>query len=264
MYIHNSIFSWKKRKHIPPTYTYITMILGDLKKVGITENDTVIIAEDKGRSWRKELDKTYKQTRKKKREKHEDIPWKKHFNSFNRLMELFEECTSFHVVGIWGLEADDIISYTVRYFKDRECLILSIDKDFEQLFYFPNVRIFSPRSKHYKKPLTNPLSSLSKKIEKEASDDLIAPILTKEDYDIRKKIVSLIELPEEIEKKIEEKIQILPEKELVLKNIPYHKLRNRWEKLYDGSKKIDYEKDIKRGGKKNVRRKKKKSSKRSE
>ena len=252
-YTHASIFAWKNRKNIPPTYTYLSMILGDLKKVGLDEEDVVIIAEDKGKSWRKEIDTAYKSTRKAKREKHVDIPWKKHWDSFNNFMELLDSNTPFHCVGIWTLEADDIISYCVRNFKE-ECIILSVDKDFEQLFTFPNVKIFSPKSKHYKKPLKNPYKSLLGKVKKEASDDLISPILSKEDYDRRLKIVSLLELPEEVDEKIKEKVSVLPRKELIFENIPYKTLRERMRKLYDKSNALDYEKDINR--KKKTRRKK--------
>ena len=65
----------------------MTMILGDLRKVGVDKDDIVIVAVDKGRSWRKDADPEYKHTRKAKRDAQKEIPWKKMYASFDVLLE---------------------------------------------------------------------------------------------------------------------------------------------------------------------------------
>ena len=50
-----------------PPSTYLKMVVGYLKKIGVTLDDKVIMAEDYG-SWRKEIDKNYKAHRKAFRE----------------------------------------------------------------------------------------------------------------------------------------------------------------------------------------------------
>lgn len=232
VYLHSAIYAWEKNKKIHPTFLYLSMLLGDLKKVKVNKDDLIIIAVDKGHSWRKTVDEEYKSSRKKKRELHKDIPWERFFEDFNRLLETLESYTNFHVIESWGFEADDIIAVGSRYFKEKNVIILSFDSDLEQLFYYKNVNIFSPKSKKFKEPIKDPIKLLEKKIEKEASDDLVKPILTVEDYEKRKMIVNLLTLPPEIENTIKEKLSILPEKDFILERIPFKTIRNRIKQIF--------------------------------
>jgi len=70
IFMFKSIFIYEKHPTTPPTYLSLTMLLGDLTKVGIEERDTIILALDsKKGSWRKEVDPNYKANRKENREK---------------------------------------------------------------------------------------------------------------------------------------------------------------------------------------------------
>jgi len=255
-YIHKAIFAFRKMKTTPSTYIFLTMILGDLKKVGLEPEDTVIIAVDKGRSWRKDIDEEYKSTRKAKREAQDDIDWTAQFKAFDNLLENLESNTPWHVIGIWGLEADDIIAHAVRKYKDKLCTILSVDADFDQLFIYKNVRIYSPHAarKSYKKPPKNPYRILLGKVRKEASDDLVKEILNEADYEKRFKIVCLLELPKDVEDKIEEALAFLPEKNWDYDKLPHYKLKERFKGVYKKDKVIEFEKSMRV----NVKKKKKK------
>lgn len=251
-YLFASIFAWRIRKQFPATYTCLNMILGDLRKIGLNREDTVIIAVDKGHSWRKSLDASYKSSRKGKREKFEDINWTEKFEETNKFLEALEMYSPFHIIAIWNLEADDIISVGCRYFKDKQCVISSTDSDMEMLFAFPNVQIYSPHPKRkcYKYPVKDPYNLLAKKIEKEAADDLIAPITNEKEYEIRKTIVNLMELPEDIENKVKDRIAFLPQKLTNISKLPFRGLHYRFEKLYTGSNIIKYTKQKKKKSKK--------------
>lgn len=196
----------------------------------------------------------YKANRKESREKH-DIDWKKHFEEFNDLYERLDGGTPFHVVNIEKLEADDTIAFSCRYFKDRECIIISVDADYEQLVAFPNVKLFSPISKRYKK-VKNPYAVLASKIRKEQADNLITEIHTELDYEKREKIVNLLRLPEEIDKKVEEAIHFLPEKDFDYELIPFNSIRESFKTIYGNEKYIVPENSLSRAEKRKLREEK--------
>ena len=253
-----AIFMWEKLRKVSPTYTCLNMLQSNIRKVGLDEDDIVIIAVDSPKgSWRKEIDPAYKANRKAKRAEH-DIDWKKIFADFTDVLENLEMNTPFHVLRGHKLEADDIIAYGCRKFKDKECVIISSDSDYEQLYAFGNVKVFSPISKKYKE-VKNPYQLLEKKIQKEPADNLITPIITQEDYNRRRTIVNLMELPEHIDLVIDEKLIDLPSKEWDFENIAFKKsLGPRFMNIYDKTnmvKVIEKESDKKK--KKKVKRKKK-------
>ena len=178
-----SIYAWRNNRAIPPTYTALNMIISSLKKIGVDPDDELIIAVDSEKgSWRKDFDSNYKADRKEKREQQTDIDWTEIFNSFDELLDTLKYTSPFHIIKIDRMEADDIIAVGCRTFKDNECIIVSYDQDFEQLCALENVKLFSPIKKFkgknggYKQ-VKSPYAVLAKKIGKEASDNLINPIL---------------------------------------------------------------------------------------
>jgi len=244
-----SIFNHESNPMIPPTYTAVAMLFGALKKVGLDEDDIVLICVDSPEgSWRKEVDGDYKANRKKDREKHK-INWKRMFEMFRVLIEQLDMYTPFHVLMASKLEADDIISYGCRKFTDKTCVIVSSDSDYEQLLSLPHVLWYSNQSKKYKTS-ANPLKALAKKVEKERADNLLSPILSKQDYERRLKIVTLLTLPEEIELKAEEVLKELPEKDWDIASLPFASLHNRIYTAYEKNKMIKPE-TIKKKRKKN-------------
>lgn len=132
---------------------------------------------------------------------------------------------------VHNCEADDIISVGVRYFKDRECVVVSNDSDYEQLAAFKNVKIFSPKSKKFK-VIKNPYTILEKKIEKEKTDGLTDKILSSEDYEKRNKIVNLLSLPKEIEDEVSLELKKIYPKNFNLQYFPFQSLTKRLVEIY--------------------------------
>jgi len=255
-----SIYAWRNNRAIPPTYTALNMIISSLKKIGVDPDDEIIVAVDSEKgSWRKDFDSNYKADRKGKREQQTDIDWTEVFNSFDELLDTLKVTSPFHIVKVDKMEADDIIAVGCRTFKDNECVIVSYDQDYEQLCALENVKIFSPIKKFkgkkgaYKQ-VKSPYAILAKKIEKEASDNLVNPILNEEDFEIRKTIVSLLELPDFVELPIQNKLTNLEEKEYDLNEFPFDSLRNRFRDIYNSTEIVDYEESI--NYKKKTRKKK--------
>lgn len=266
IFVHRAIFAWRKNKQIPPTYTALNMILSSLRKIGIDPFDEIILACDGKGNWRKDYEKEYKANRKAFRESFEDINWKEMYNKFDELLDNLNTGTTWQMVKIAKIEADDIASVACRYFKDKEIVLVSYDSDWEQLWKYDNVKIFSILKKYksvkgsYKvKPENfNVYKLLSKKIEKEATDNLVNPILNAKDYENRKVIVSLIELPEFIENQITEEFKKFKDKDDNLDLIPYKGLREKLGNLYnDKAKVIKYLDCVLRETKKQKRKKRK-------
>lgn len=236
-----AIFNWEKQRIFPATYTATAMLIGNLIKVGVKPEDKIIIALDSPKgTWRRDILPEYKANRKEMREKH-DINWVEIFNNFNHLLEDLEHYTPFHTIKIDYLEADDIIAYGCKKFKDNECIIVSSDSDYEQLCAYPNVKIFSPKSKKYKK-IKNPYKVIADKIKKETSDNLTTPVLSEVEYQKRYKVVNLLTLPFEVEEKVEANLSILPEKEWDYGNLPFKSLRERFKNIYRQDKIVSFEK----------------------
>jgi len=263
MFIFKSIFAWRRNKEMFPEYICMNMILSCLRKIGVEPFDTIIIACDKGRSWRKEIDLAYKADRKEKRDAYEDIDWKIMFRKFDNLLDKINAGTDWHIVSAEHLEADDWMSAGARYYKDKEVILVTFDADMEQLAIYPNVKIFSPMIKVKGKKggykiIKNPYLVLSKKIQKETADNLEAVGITNEDYEKRKMIVSLLELPNYIENTCQETFNNLEEKENYnLEEVPFPSIKSKISGLYnDKSAIITYEDCIEYKEKKNKRKSK--------
>lgn len=201
----------------PSTYTCMSMLISSLKKIGINldTDDKILLACDGKDSWRKDIEKAYKATRKEERAKAKFINWDKEYNVHNKLIEKIDNNLPFFVIRLKNCEADDIVAEVCRYFSDKEIIIVSPDHDFDQLLTLNNVKIFSPhphksvRKCPYrildldrKKEIEKAYKSIMKKIEKEKTDNLVSEVLTEEDYDKREKCVSLLQLPDFIVNKI--------------------------------------------------------------
>jgi len=257
IFVHRAIFAMKNNPQIPAEYTCLSMILGCLTRIGLTSDDKVFLALDWGKSWRKSYDYDYKANRKAYRESFSNINWKEMYEKMNVLRDKLEASTDWHVLKSEGLEADDWCAIASRFFKDNIVVIVSYDKDLEQLLAYDNVRIFSPMTKNYKK-VDNPYKCLSEKIKKEASDNLNNPILNEADFDKRNLIVNLLALPEFVEQPAIERFRNLELKGEDLDNFPFYSLKERYEKLtiYDEKKIINYEKEMLKKDKKVLKLKK--------
>jgi hypothetical protein len=128
------------------------MILNSLRMYNTKYRDEygkMILACDSN-SWRKDVFKEYKASRKTSREK-SDLDWSEIFNIINNVKSEIEEFMPYPVLQVRGAEADDIIATLVECTQEFGCnekvMIISSDKDFAQLQKYKNVEQFSPSLK---------------------------------------------------------------------------------------------------------------------
>jgi len=232
-YMFKAIFSYKANPAVPMTYTYCKMLIGDLKKVKVEADDMIIVAQDFARSWRKNIDKNYKAQRKAKRE--DSMPpeqWDEIFKDFNQFFEKLAQSLPWYFISVLHCESDDIASVVSRYYKNKEVILLSSDRDWEMLLSLPNTKLFSPISKKFKK-VPNPMKVLLEKIQGDVSDNLLEKPTSEAEYDKRKKIVDLIhELPDFVENAIKDELVHLLPKNLYTHKLPYKSLVADIEKIY--------------------------------
>jgi 5'-3' exonuclease len=207
------------------------MMISYLKKIGVTLDDRVVIAEDYG-SWRKDIDKDYKSQRKAYRESKEDADWwKEMYGEFNDFIPKLEIALPWNFIKIYKMEADDVASMAVRYLEADEKILISSDEDWQMLCVLPNVKVFSPYTKKFK-IIKNPEKILLKKIKGDISDNLLVAPKTEAEFEKRKMIVDLIHLPVHIEQIIKPVIETLPMKNIALNKIPFRTCREEIRKLY--------------------------------
>jgi hypothetical protein len=224
----------KTIRRIPPTYTFLRMIIGYLKQLKFDyKADNIVLACDYGRSWRKKIDTQYKAQRKENREAVMcEEWWKQKYTMFNELVEKIDKGLTWNVIKIWEIEADDIASYVSRHNSDKEIINISSDEDWEMLAHIPNVKIWSPVSKKFK-VIKDPMKILLKKINGDISDNLLTKPQNEFEFERRKKIVNLLELPAWVDDTIKESIDKKMPKNLDLKYIPFQSVRKELEKLYE-------------------------------
>jgi 5'-3' exonuclease len=227
-----AIFAYRNNPSIPVTWTYMNMISGYLNKLNVTLEDQILMCQDYG-SWRKEIDKTYKAQREEFRQSYEEKAWwQKRYDEFNDLYKKLDIALPFAWIKKYKCEADDVISVACRYYKDKEIIIISSDKDLEMLLSFPNVKIFSPISKKFKK-IANPTKVLLDKIQGDVSDNLLTKPSSEAEFERRKKIVDLISpLPDFVEQPIKEELSKIMPKNLYLHKIPFNSIRVKFAKIY--------------------------------
>lgn len=246
IFVHRAIFAWRNSKQIPAEYTCLNMIMSALRKIGVEPYDTIIVACDGKGNWRKVYEKEYKANRKAFRESFEDIDWKDMFRRFDNLLNNIDSGTNWHIIRIPSIEADDIASVSCRYFKDREIILISYDKDWEMLWEYPWVKIFSVIKKHkgrkgaYKVRPCNfsGYKLLAKKINKEVSDNLVNPISTEQEYENRQLVISLLELPNFVEQAVREKLENLHKEPGDINYIPFKTIQQKIDGLYNDKKQI--------------------------
>lgn len=224
-----------------PHYSYFKSLLSRLKRIGISKNDLIIVACE-GRSWRKDICSEYKGNRP------DYTEWKPYFKKINWLHEQLDKSTNWHFVREWHSENDDIVAVCARYYKDKEVIIVSSDKDLKQLCYYDNVSFFNinlecKNGKGMYEKIDNPLKILSDLcINGDEGDNvLVYPNETEEDVALRKTLVDLINLPEFVITPIIDILKNLPQKEENLELIPFKDGRRMFEQIYDTKYKLDKE-----------------------
>jgi len=98
VFMYMAIFGTRRPGSMSSTYVGLSMILSCLRKIGIEPQDTVYLAVDFLKSWRKQYAEEYKADRKAKLDAHTDINWDKEYKAFNELLNNLNRGTDWIVV----------------------------------------------------------------------------------------------------------------------------------------------------------------------
>lgn len=110
----------------------------------------IIIAEDSKPSWRLEIYPRYKESRKKKRDKIQDVDFETFYKENARLLSDIKEYLPFKVLKVPFCEADDIVGILSLENLGFKVVIVSTDKDYLQLCS-NSVRVYNPIKRVYDK-----------------------------------------------------------------------------------------------------------------
>jgi len=111
------------------------------------EYGKIVLCTDAVHPWRREFYPQYKANRKKTREA-DDRDWKLIFDTLHKVKEEIRDNFPYYYMAVPRCEADDIIAVlvqdSIRGDGIERILIVSGDKDFQQLHKFPHVDQYSP------------------------------------------------------------------------------------------------------------------------
>tara|TARA_B100001094_G_scaffold333124_1_gene408814 strand:- start:40699 stop:41592 length:894 start_codon:yes stop_codon:yes gene_type:complete len=116
-----------------------------------SEYGQIVLCFDSTNYWRTGYFPHYKASRK-NRQKTSDINWNKIYNLFSMVKEEIDDNFRYISVEVPTLEADDVISAIcddVNNGSGEKILIVSSDKDFQQLQRYKNVKQYSPAHKDF-------------------------------------------------------------------------------------------------------------------
>jgi len=115
-----------------------------------SEYGEFVIACDNKNYWRKQLFPYYKANRKKSQAASE-LDWKTIFECLNKIRSELKEHFPYRIIDVESAEADDIIGTLCIEFgnTNEKILILSGDKDFQQLQRYINIRQYNPVLKKF-------------------------------------------------------------------------------------------------------------------
>jgi|TARA_R110001592_G_scaffold156932_3_gene387704 hypothetical protein len=113
------------------------------------EYGEIIICHDSPDCWRKNVFSYYKAQRRKK-QKDSDVDWNKIFEYLHIIRNEVEENLPYKNISAQNTEADDVIAVIAkRFYKQEKILIISSDKDFQQLQRYGNIKQYSPSKKDF-------------------------------------------------------------------------------------------------------------------
>jgi hypothetical protein len=108
------------------------------------EYGEITLCTDAAHPWRRDYYPLYKANRKKTREA-SDMDWKLIFDTLQTVKDEIRDNFPYRYMYVENCEADDIIAILVKKYAPHEkVLIVSGDKDFQQLHKYPNVKQWSP------------------------------------------------------------------------------------------------------------------------
>lgn len=144
------------------------------------EYGDLVICQDSNNYWRKDIFPHYKANRKKAREDNQEY-WDVIYDAMKTIRTEVAENMPYKNIKIDRCEADDIIGVLAKHYHTKESvLIVSNDKDFQQLLYYPNVKLYSPHKKTMVE-CEDPTMFLFEQIVRGDSSDGVPNILSDED-----------------------------------------------------------------------------------
>lgn len=122
------------------TYRYLKDKFGE-------EYGDLVICQDSNNYWRKDIFPLYKANRKKAQQNNQEY-WDIIYGAMAKIRHEVAENMPYKNIKVDRCEADDIIGVIAKkYHTTESILIVSNDKDFQQLLYYPNVKLYSPHKK---------------------------------------------------------------------------------------------------------------------
>ena len=108
----------------------------------------IILCIDGPTPWRRDIFEHYKAKRREGRDE-SATDWETVFGLIHTIKEEIREHFPYKVVQLDNVEADDIIAVICKKEHKQKILIISGDKDFQQLQKYPNITQYSPIQKKY-------------------------------------------------------------------------------------------------------------------
>jgi len=143
----------------------------------------LVICHDSSRVWRKDFFPNYKKNRKKQQNKSQ-YDWNEIHNVMDLIREEIRTVFPYKNIGIDKTEADDVIAVICKHYHTTEkIVIVSSDKDFQQLQIYPNIKQYSPIKKKFLE-CENPKNFLLEHILRGDSSDGVPNILSDDDVHI--------------------------------------------------------------------------------
>lgn len=144
------------------------------------EYGKMVLCCDAKKPWRRDYFPAYKSNRKKSRD-NDDKNWGEIFETLDKIKTEICENMPYHYMQVDHAEADDIIAVLTKHYHGQEpILIISGDKDFQQLQKYPSVKQWSPNLGKFVKP-DNPEVFLMEHILRGDKSDGIPNVLSDDD-----------------------------------------------------------------------------------
>jgi len=151
-----------------------------LRKSFKNEYGELIICHDSSNSWRKKFFPLYKANRAKSHEESQ-YDWDKIYSILTIVRDEIRDTFPYKNMKVNCAEADDIIAILAKHYHTKEkILIVSNDKDFQQLQRYPNIKQYSTIKKQYI-DCSDPQQFLFEHIIRGDSGDGIPNILSDDD-----------------------------------------------------------------------------------
>lgn len=140
------------------------MVNGIYNLVKKFKPDQMIIATDKGGSWRKNVYPEYKAQRKTGRDE-SPIDFVQFFKVANEFYDSIKKVFSnVYFLGLDNVEADDIIGVLTKELAGNDIITVTTDKDMYQLYKHKGYRQFNPIKKQFVQPIGGPKNFANKEL----------------------------------------------------------------------------------------------------